>query len=189
LKLSYCQARWAEFLSHFSFTIQHISGKKAGKPDALSCHPDHVPDHEDNEDCILLDSSLFSWSNHVGYNLVDSSPLDCIKDLQKFDHEVLNVLRYLLTLKPSITKTTLTKNWYVQDGLVYYHGHLYIPVDIDLRCAIIFDVHDAVVAGHLGHVKTLESVRCSYYWPNMTKFIFTYVDGCSTCQSTKNLPN
>src|SRR5882762_1897438 len=188
-KLSYCQAHWAEFLSRFSFTIQHISGKKAGKPDALSCRPNHIPDHKDNEDRILLDSSLFSRSNHVEYNLVDSSLLERIKDSQKFDPEVLNVLHYLLALKSSVMKTTLAKNWQVQDGLVYYRGHLYIPMDLDLHHTIIFDAHDAVVAGHPGHVKTLESIRGSYYWPNMTKFIFAYVDGCSTCQSTKNLPN
>src|SRR5882762_6984319 len=187
-KLSYCQARWAEFLSRFSFTIQHISGKKAGKPDALSRHPDHIPNHKDNEDHILLDSSLFSRSNHVAYNLIDSALLDRIKDSQKFDPEVLDVLCYLLAPKSSVTKTTLTKNWHIQDGLVYYRGRLYIPVDVDLHCAIIFDAHNAVVAGHPGRVKTLESIRRSYYWPNMTKFIFAYVDGCSTCQSTKNCP-
>src|SRR5258705_8687558 len=40
-KLSYRQAQWAEFLTHFNFTIQHILGKKVGKPEALSRRPDH----------------------------------------------------------------------------------------------------------------------------------------------------
>jgi len=46
-------SRWAEFLSRFSFTIQHISGKKSWQNQMLlSRRPDHIPDHEDNEDRI-----------------------------------------------------------------------------------------------------------------------------------------
>jgi len=74
-----------EFLSRFSFTIHHISGKKAGKPDALSHRPDHIPDHEDNEDHILLSPSLFAKPQRVTFTFDDSSLLQCIKDCQALD--------------------------------------------------------------------------------------------------------
>src|SRR5713226_4043865 len=32
-------------------------------------------------------------------------------------------------------------------------------------------------------------VKQQYWWPEMCKFVFDYVDGCAICQSTKNLPN
>src|SRR5229473_5659485 len=32
-------------------------------------------------------------------------------------------------------------------------------------------------------------VKQQYWWPKMCKFVFDYVDGCTVCQSTKNLPN
>lgn len=46
-----------------------------------------------------------------------------------------------------------------------------------------------MATGHLGRTKTLELVQRYYWWPSMTKFIHQYIDGCVTCQSTKNLPH
>ncbi|TFY50674.1 hypothetical protein EVG20_g11392 [Dentipellis fragilis] len=41
-------------------------------------------------------------------------------------------------------------------------------------------------AGHPGHHKTYELVTRNYWWPGMLVFIRDYVDGCATCQATKN---
>src|SRR5882762_1952353 len=117
-KLSYCQARWAEFLSRFSFTIQHISGKKAGKPGALSRRPDHILDHKDNEDCILLPSNLFASSQCVRISISFDNPdlLQRIKDAQQLDTEVLDALRYILArnLRPLILHFVVT-GWFKTD--------------------------------------------------------------------------
>ena len=39
-KLNHRQARWALYLSQFSFTLKHIPGKSMGKADRLSKRPD-----------------------------------------------------------------------------------------------------------------------------------------------------
>ncbi|TFY53494.1 hypothetical protein EVG20_g10089 [Dentipellis fragilis] len=41
-------------------------------------------------------------------------------------------------------------------------------------------------AGHPGRHKTYELVTRNYWWPGMSVFIRDYVDGCATCQATKN---
>src|SRR5882757_5839249 len=61
-KLSCRQARWALYLTHFHFHLIHVPGKMAGKPDALSCRPDHDDGSDDNEDMVLLNPSLFTRS-------------------------------------------------------------------------------------------------------------------------------
>ena len=49
------QARWALYLSRFNFQITHKPGKQHGKPDALSRHPDHSRnDQEDNLSQVML---------------------------------------------------------------------------------------------------------------------------------------
>jgi len=50
------QARWAEFLSEFSFWIDYCPGKQSKKPDTLSWWVDHVPTNEDQQDhhCQIL---------------------------------------------------------------------------------------------------------------------------------------
>ena len=49
--------------------------------------------------------------------------------------------------------------------------------------------HDSVATGHPGRAKTLELVSRNYWWPDLTKFVHKYVDGCDICQRTKNFPS
>ena len=54
-KLNQRQARWALYLSRFSFTLKHVLGSKIGKADSLSRRPDQeIGVKKDNEDKILV---------------------------------------------------------------------------------------------------------------------------------------
>src|SRR5205807_5908402 len=48
-KLNQRQARWAEKLSQYGFTIKHRPGTKSGKPDALSRRPEYAEGEEGAE--------------------------------------------------------------------------------------------------------------------------------------------
>jgi hypothetical protein len=52
--------------------------------------------------------------------------------------------------------------WSKSDGLLIFHGKIYVPKDRDLRCCIIKQHHDTRIAGHAGCFKTLELVSCNY---------------------------
>jgi hypothetical protein len=158
-KLSYRQARWVEFLSRFHFTIHHISGKKAGKPDTLSRRPDHDTGENDNEDCVLLDPSLFATIRSLSVAFKDNELTKEIRGCQNRDEEVQNAHRYLLAPQTSPTKTALQKLWTVQDGLTFYQGHLYVPKSLPLRRKILQSCHQSPTAGHPGRLKTLDLVK------------------------------
>ena len=76
------------------------------------------------------------------------------------------------------------------DGTLYYISNVndnptprtYIPYHI--KMAVIKQYHDD--NGHMGIDKTFEALRLKYYWPNMYKELYKYVNNCVTCQ-TQNL--
>ena len=75
--------------------------------------------------------------------------------------------------------------WFEHDGLLYYHGHIYIPDSSQLHRHIVSLCHNTKVAGHPGHFKTLELVSRSYWWPNMSRYVGQYVSHCNLCTRTK----
>jgi hypothetical protein len=81
--------------------------------------------------------------------------------------------------------TIKSAEWSESDGLLMFHGKIYVPNDRDLRCRIIEHHHDMHIAGHAGHFKTLELVSRNYWWPQMSRYIGIYVKHCDLCNQTK----
>jgi hypothetical protein len=50
-----------------------------------------------------------------------------------------------------------------EEGLLTYEGLLWILDDNQLQLRILYDYHDALVAGHPGRAKTLELISRNYY--------------------------
>src|SRR6202158_3836631 len=86
---------------------------------------------------------------------------------------------------------SLTKGleeWNLEDGIILYRGQVYIPKEESLRRDIVKRYHDHVATGHPGRWKTYELVSREFWWPGMSTFVKSYVDGCATCQATKVKP-
>jgi transposase InsO family protein len=75
--------------------------------------------------------------------------------------------------------------WSESDGLLVFHGKIYVPKDRELRCRIIEQHHDTHITGHAGHFKTLELVSRNYWWPQMSHYIGVHVKTCDLCNWTK----
>jgi len=65
-------------------------------------------------------------------------------------------------------------------------GKVYIPKDEKLRAEVIWLHHDTLVGGHGGQWKMTELVTRNFWWPEVTKKVKKYVEGCDTCQRNKN---
>ena len=71
------------------------------------------------------------------------------------------------------------------DGCVYRKGMLWIPNDKNLIRQILESEHDTKVAGHMGQDKTIELIRCNFWWPRMNEQIADFVRSCLQCQKNK----
>jgi transposase InsO family protein/translation initiation factor IF-1 len=74
---------------------------------------------------------------------------------------------------------------WMHDGLWYFQDRVAIPAVSALRKRIIAECHDCPSAGHLGHTKTLQRVARRFWWPHMSRSIYSYVVACPSCQRNK----
>jgi len=63
---------------------------------------------------------------------------------------------------------------------------VYVPKNEELRTEVIRLHHDVLAAGHGGSWKTVELVTRNYWWPEVTRDVGKYVEGCDLCQKMKN---
>ena len=66
-----------------------------------------------------------------------------------------------------------------------FRGKIYVPKDLELRRRIVEQHHDSRIAGHPGCFKTLKLVSRNYWWPQMSRYISSYVKSCELCNRTK----
>jgi hypothetical protein len=168
--------------------LHYKLGQSMGKPDALSRRADHGLGQGDNDNLTLLAPELFWIHALAGARL------------QGDKHNILHEVRHSLKggfQEESIAKvarelqkdkgrgTVKSAEWSESEGLLMFHGKIYVPNDRDLRCCIIEQHHDTCIAGHRGRFKTLELVSCNYWWPQMSHYIGIYVKHCDLCNWTK----
>ncbi len=75
--------------------------------------------------------------------------------------------------------------WSEGEGLLMFGGCIYVLDNKDLCCRIMLLYHDSQVAGHPGHVKTLELISHNYWWPQMAWHVGLYTRTCETCLRNK----
>ena len=179
-KLNRRQARWALYLSRFNFILKHVPGKSMGKADGLSKRPDWQEGVEkDNKDRTLIKPE---WVRGVETIVEEENLRERIKTAQKGDERVVKAVE---ELKKAGVKTLRDEEWEIEDGVVLKEGKIYVP-EGELRGEIIWLYHNTPVGGHEGRWKTTELATRNYWWPEVTKEVGRYVDGCNACQRYKN---
>ena len=164
------QARWAQYLSWFSFLWTHKAGSTMGKADALSRREDHaVGVADDNKGVMVISPSQ-----------VCSLPI--INDIRKKIFDALVTWTetevYHLCKEKGICKE--------HDSFLYdCSGRMYVPDNDSLCMHIISSHHDSPIAGHPGYQKTQELIEWQYYWPRLAMDIRSYVARCDRCTRFK----
>src|SRR5712672_2198763 len=60
-------------------------------------------------------------------------------------------------------------------------GRLVIPLNLALKCKIMFHIHDVVGPRHPNLPKTLRQTAQLYWWPGMEAWVTRYVENCERC--------
>ena len=173
-KLNHRQACWSLFLSEFDLKLIHVPGSWMIQSDSLFRRSDHILNDTNNDDVIVLPDNVFIC-------LLDLDLQDEV--LQKtIDNEFFSkAVTSLREHGPTPIHSALD-DWSNDNGLLFYQGHYYIPDDRDLLLKVMWQHHDSNTAGHPGHLKTLELIKRSYWWPGMSVFVKNFVAGCAVCQ-------
>jgi hypothetical protein len=137
-----------------------------GKPNALSRWADHGSGQGDNDNLTLLAPDLFRIHVLAG---------------ARFQGNEQNILWEVWhSLKGSVQEESIAKvarelrkdkgrgtvksaEWSESEGLLMFHGKIYVPNDRDLRHHIVKQHHNTRITGHASRFKTLELVSCNYW--------------------------
>ena len=142
-----------------------------GEPDALSRHADHGSHDTDNQGVVLLNRSAFQI--HAMHATLIRGPeetvlreiWECLTAHKVTEEPVAAAARQLC--RDRTHGQVQTSEWGEVDGLLTFHGRIYVPDSRDLRQRIIMQYHDSRVTGHPGRMKTLELISYDYWWPQI----------------------
>ena len=73
----------------------------------------------------------------------------------------------------------------MQNGLLLYKGKIFLGSCDVLKAAVLQQVHDNPLEGHLGFLKTLHRVQKDFYWPGLRSDVKKHVRECDVCQRLK----
>ena len=163
------QAQWMEFLSHHDATIHYLLGKKNCAADVLSRLPDPT---------LTTITSIFATTQNQ-------------KICSRFELEdaLLDEIKLGYVTGPHTTKLTSAAlgmhNVRQKDGFSFVDDRLVIPNGQNVRETLFHIAHDKL--GHFGTPKTYETLRTSFYWPNMRRDSgMAYIPSCADCQRNKS---
>ncbi len=186
-KLNRRQANWSSKMADFHFEILYKPGS-TNKADALSRREDLKWDTFGETDPALLPLTLFKPTGAIILAAPDLQDawLERIKEGYHEDPLTKEILRYhenpdAFEEAPNLEEL---QKFDFQDGLILRDRRVMISDDLDLKKEILQENHDAVLSGHPGSKKTLESIKRGYYWVRMQKEIAQYTSTCELCNRT-----
>ncbi|SGZ27798.1 BQ5605_C026g10191 [Microbotryum silenes-dioicae] len=158
--LSRRQARWLDTLAEFDYDLRYLPGEDNIIADAMSRYSFTNP-----LPTLVAGVSHVKLSDAVKQQILDAYETD------PFCQQAMSNIG------------SVTSDFKIVDALLYLRGRLIIPSLAPLRESILHDAHDA--QGHLGDMKTYQTVQQAYFWPNMSRDVKHYVQQCDSCQRTK----
>ena len=162
------QARWAEELCSYDFTIEHIKGKENIVADALSRRPDYQENTEATETTNLLREEngklIVNKIMMVTTHINDEGLRERIKTSAKGHHR----------------RDTLVED---NEGYLRFKGMIFVPKNMEEET--IRKHHDGNEHGHTGIARTMEKIQREYYFSGMYRKVKKYIAKCESCNKNK----
>ncbi|MBW0506935.1 hypothetical protein O181_046650 [Austropuccinia psidii MF-1] len=185
-----CQARWAEFLSEFHFSITYHPGCLATLLQALSCR-DNVY-LEKGED--FISKNPMNLQQLIKKDEVQPSRYAVVK-VEFFSNLIDSIQKALWqdsqyrSIFQELGKGKSVEDYFLDSSsqLLLFEDWVVVPNDPTIQLRILQKRHDSPLAGHPGQEKTLKPVKQDFHWYVMTQFIKDYVSSCQQCSRNKNI--
>jgi hypothetical protein len=188
--LSRRQARWAEILSAYDFTIEHLDSIK-NPADGPSRRPDYKEGYQRPSARLLATSMSYQYlfANAVKIEPIEKGLFPEIIEAQKTDQlgtELLGRLgRDHVTEHMTEEETTTEFDSAISAGALTCEGRVYVPDSDELRSKVIARHYDTSDSGHFGPLKIAELISRNFYWPALQTSVRQYVAGCEVCHRVK----
>ena len=167
------EARWAEFLAEFHFTIHHVAGKMNPA--------DPLTRRSESELWAELGCLEFSLDLHPEEaQLIENGYAD--------DQETQHIINRLLTagdddsFRDKYYWDAARNRLYLVDSTP---ARLCIPRG-PVRLKLLQENHDCITARHPGRDRTFWNLSKHFYWPGLGKSVKEFVRTCDTCQRHKS---
>ncbi|MBW0592504.1 hypothetical protein O181_132219 [Austropuccinia psidii MF-1] len=188
--LTLCQARWAEFLSEFHFSITYRPGRLATLPDALSRRDNVYP--ERGED--LISKNPINFKQLINQNEVQPSRFFAVK-VESFLNLIDSIQKDLWqdphyrSILQELGKGKSVQDYSLDSSsqLLLLKDQVVVPNDSTFQPSILQKRHDSPLAGNAGQEKTLKIDNQDFHWSSMTQFVKDYVSSCQQCSRNKNI--
>jgi transposase InsO family protein len=189
------QARWAEALAGYHFTIMYRAGKQNGKADALTRREQEVGlqdslkteyrtraflSQDQIDPRVLEDLGI----NLEADNLIAPIETELFQESMGITDRILQTNRTLPSLRALRTQAgrNTDPSLTLEDDLLLYDGRLMVPQTDNLRTDLISEAHNQVSTAHPGRDKTYRLLRARYYWRGMYSDIDRYIRNCHPCR-------
>lgn len=187
--------RWSLLLQEYSFSVQHVSGTSNQLADTLSRDPDLTPhnfDIHDLERLFLPEPPPPSLPEETAFLAEVVTLADEVRECQTNSPSTQQLIRN----RNELENRADFEDWHagframyeVREGILYHKRLdgkrvLYVPGGMHPR--ILFEHHDAALAGHPGEDETLRSIQDHFHWPTIKKTVRQHVRTCLLCARVK----
>ncbi|MBW0584695.1 hypothetical protein O181_124410, partial [Austropuccinia psidii MF-1] len=184
------QARWAEFLSEFHFSILYLPGRLATLPDALSRQDNIYP--ERGED--FISKNPMNYQKIIKKDEIQASKFFSVK-VDSFSNLVNSIQKSLWqdsqyrSIPEDLGKGKSVQDYSLDSSskLLLFKDWVVVPNEPTIQLNILQKRHDSPLAGHPGQEKTLKLVKRDFHFSDMTQLIQDYVSSFQQCSRNKNI--
>ena len=107
--------------------------------------------------------------------------VDLLEKVKQSEVKGNEMIKAVEEIKQAEVKMLRDREWREVNGIIYKEGKVYIPKDKKLKAEIIQLHYNTLVGEYREQWKTVELVTRNFWWPEVTKEVKQYMEGCNTC--------